>query len=348
MIKIDNKIIGKGNPTYIIAEIGSNHNNDFEVATRLIEVAAHAGADAVKFQAFKAASHYSKYTPTFSYLNKLGTVPSTYDLIRSVEINREWHAALIEKSKSCNITFLSSPCDKDAIDQLNDLGMQAFKLASFDLPDIKLIEYMASFNKPMILSTGMADYSDMQRALNACLSVGNDKIIFLQCTSLYPAPVNIANLSAMETIHRMFGCSVGYSDHTLDIHIPIAAVALGATVIEKHFTLDRNQKGPDHQFAIEPSELSDMIKKIRDVELAIGNGQKNGPWPEEQEMFEKGRRSIHVKKDLEIGHVINKEDLFVKRPGYGINPSQIDDIVGTVLQKNVPEDHWLTWNDLKR
>lgn len=340
-------MIGQEHPTYIIAEAGSNHNNDFETAKKLIAAAAEAGADAVKFQSFKAKHHYSKYTPAFSYLENLNITTPIYDLIKSVEINREWHAALIDHAKACNITFLSSPCDRQAIDQLHELGMPAFKLASFDLPDVTLIKYMASLGKPVILSTGMANYSDIERAIQACRSVGNEQIIILQCTSLYPAPVHMANLSAIEIMHKTFGVPVGYSDHTLDYHITLAATAMGAVMIEKHFTLSRQQPGPDHSFAIEPHELKDMVRKIRDIQAARGDGIKKGPAPEEAEMFQKGRRSIHVNRELKAGDVISKGDLCIKRPGYGICPTQVDSLVGMVVKKDVKDDYWLTWEDLK-
>ena len=347
VITIDKKMIGQGNPAYIIAEAGSNHNNDFQTAKKLIEAAADAGADAVKFQAFKAKHHYSKYTPAFSYLKNLKIDTPIYDLIKSVEINREWHAALMEHAKACNITFLSSPCDREAIDQLHELGMPAFKLASFDLPDVTLIRYMAKLGKPIILSTGMANYTDIENALKACRAEGNEQIIILQCTSLYPAPVHITNLSAIETMHRAFGVHVGYSDHTEDYHITLASIAMGAVMIEKHFTLSRQQPGPDHTFAIEPHELKDMVRKIRDIEAARGDGVKRGPSPEEAEMFQKARRSIHVKRELKAGDVITQDDLCIKRPGYGIAPAQLDSLVGMVVKKDVREDYWLTWEDLK-
>jgi len=346
-IIIEDRLIGQDQPTYVIAEIGSNHNGDLATAMQMIEVAADAGVDAVKFQAFKAQKHYSKFTPGFSYLNKAGISLSTYDLIKSLEINREWHAELLAYAKKCGVTFLSSPCDKEAVMQLHDIGMPAFKVASFDLPDLDLIGFIAALKKPVILSTGMADYSDIQAALRVCKNVGNEDIMLLQCTSLYPAPVHVANLAAIQTMFQAFGNIIGYSDHTLGWHIVLASVAHGAKIIEKHFTLDRNQHGPDHTFAIEPHELKIMVQQIRDIEAALGDGIKNGPSIEEAEMFQKGRRSVHVTKRLESGQVIKKEDLCIKRPGYGVSPAIFDKIVGMTVKKDIPEDHWITWEDLK-
>ncbi len=347
MIRIGNRTIGNHSPSYIVAEAGSNHNNSLEMAKALIEEAAKAGADAVKFQAFKAKYHYSKHTPTFTYLVEQGNKNSTYDLIQSLEIDRDWHYTLKKYAESCGITFFSSPCDVEAIDQLAGLGMEAFKVASFDLPDIHLISHMARYGRPVILSTGLADYEDIQHAVAACKRAGNEKIILLQCTSLYPAPPALSNLNAIRTLQRSFGYPVGYSDHTLGDHVAIGAVASGACMIEKHFTLDRKLPGPDHEFAIEPRELADMVRKIREVESALGDGMKNGPRPEEQEMYEKGRRSLHTKKGLSPGDTLTRDILVVKRPGYGIPPRFLDKIVGRTVCREIPEDRWITWEDLK-
>lgn len=332
-----------GSRTYIIAEAGSNHNGDIEIAKKLIKAAADCNADAVKFQSFRAKDHYSKHTPHFQYLNG----QSTYELIKSLEIDREWHKELMKYAEENSITFLSSPCDEDAIEQLAELKIAAYKVASFDLSDLNLIRKMSSYGKPMILSTGMADYADIQRAINTCQEEGNNQIILLQCTSLYPAPAHLSNLASILTMQKAFDCLVGYSDHTLGDHIPIASVTMGACMIEKHFTLDQSLPGPDHSFAIEPVELKDMIRKIRDVESATGDGIKNGPRIEEREMFDKGRRSLHTKRTLSKGEVITKEDLYVKRPGYGISPCFIDYIIGMSVQNDILDDHWIRWEDLK-
>lgn len=346
-IRIGNKILGQGHPTYVIAEAGSNHNGDFDMAKTLIKVAANAGADAIKFQAFRAKEHYSKHTPAFTYLKEQAYQQSTYELIRSLEINREWHAPLMEYAQSCGITFLSSPCDAEAIDQLGHFGMAAFKVASFDLPDIHLIRRMAKYNKPIILSTGMANYEDIEAALKACHEEGNRDIVLLQCTSLYPAPVHLSNLSAIRTMKKAFGCLVGYSDHTLGSHIALAAVTLGACMLEKHFTLDRALPGPDHSFAVEPYDLKEMIRKIREIEAAIGDGVKNGPHEEEREMYEKGRRSLHVRNAVAAGEIITRENICIKRPGYGIPPVFLENIAGVTARKDIPEDHWISWEDFK-
>jgi len=346
-IAINGRKIGPGEPAYIIAEIGSNHNGDLSLSKKIIEAASKAGVDAVKFQAFRAETHYSKHTPGFTYLEQHGYQQSTYDLIKSLEIDRDWHEELMHFCAGLNINFLSSPCDYEAVDQLGALGVPAFKVASFDLPDLNLIGHMAAFKRPLLFSTGMASYTDIQAALNTAKEAGNDQVLLLQCTSLYPAPADLSNLAAMDTMMRAFGVPVGYSDHTLGDHVSIAAVALGACLIEKHFTLDRNLPGPDHAFAIEPSELGEMIHRIREVETAIGEGVKNGPREAELEMFAKGRRSLHVLQAVKAGEIILKDNLRIKRPGYGILPRHFKIVAGMRATKNISGDHWITWDDLK-
>lgn len=331
--------IGDGEPCFVIAEIGSNHNHDMDLAKRLIAAAADAGVDAVKFQTFRAQDHYSKSAPGFSYLNDR----NTFDLIKSLELDRTWHAPLKQFAESLDLVFLSSPCDHEAIDELDQLETRAFKVASFDLSDLELIRHMAHTGRPVILSTGMADWMDIQRAVDTCRQEHNEKIILLQCTSLYPAPAHLSNLNAMRVMREAFSVLTGYSDHTEGDQISLAAVALGACVVEKHFTLDRGLPGPDHPFAIEPGPLKRMVSRIREVESSIGDGAKIGPREEEREMFDKGRRSLHAKVRISKGTRITPEMLTIKRPGLGIQPHLADVIVGRVAQADIEEDQWITW-----
>jgi sialic acid synthase SpsE len=334
------KWIGDGHPCFIIAEIGSNHNNDFNLAKNLINAAAEAGVDAVKFQTFRAQHHYSKLSPGVSYLDNC----CIYDLIKGLELDRSWHTPLKEYAESKNLIFLSSPCDAEAINDLEKIGCSAYKVASFDLTDVDLISFMAKTGKTIILSTGLANWMDIQHAVNACRSVGNNKIILLQCTSLYPAPVHLSNLHSIHTMRNAFGLLTGYSDHTDGDHSSLAAVTLGACIIEKHFTLDRTLPGPDHPFAIEPRPLKEMIKKIREVEAALGDGMKTGPRHEEMEMFEKGRRSLHARCNISRGQVITRDMIVTKRPGLGIEPYLKEIIIGRTAKTDIPEDHWITWD----
>jgi sialic acid synthase SpsE len=340
ILEVGNRIVGNGQPCFVIAEIGSNHNQDLSLAYKLIDAAADAGADAVKFQTFKASEHYSKKAPGFSYLDNT----NTHDLIRSMELDRTWQRSLKQHAEERGIIFFSSPCDSDAINGLEKLGVPAYKVASFDLTDDQLISEIASKGKPIILSTGMATWMDIQNAIDAAKNVGNDKLILLQCTSLYPAPVNLTNLRAMLSMQTAFNTLVGYSDHTMGDHISLAAVAMGACVIEKHFTLDRTMPGPDHPFAMEADEFNEMMKKIRDIELAIGDGIKNGPRPEEEEMAEKGRRSLHAAISISAGQEITSDMLNVKRPGLGIPPFLRDQIIGRIARRDIEADEWMTWD----
>lgn len=333
--------IGNNNPCYIIAEIGSNHNGNFDLACELIEKAADAGVNAVKFQTFKAKNHYSKKTPKISLYNE-----SIYELIEKLEIDRSWHFKLAKLCSNIKIDFLDSPCDTEAIKLAIDVDMPLIKIASFDMLDIRLVDQISKAGKGVIFSTGMATMAEIERAVNICRKNNNNNIIALQCTSIYPAPVRLSNLNAMGTISRAFDVIVGYSDHTLGDHIPIAAIALGAKVLEKHYTLDRNMDGPDHRFAIEPQELQQMVNKIKDVENSFGDGIKNGPRKEEQEFYQNARRSIIAAKNISKGSLIKDEDIVIKRPGFGIHPSMLNIVVGRLAKVDINEDEPITWEKI--
>ena len=341
-LKIGERWIGDGEPCFIVAEAGANHNRDLGMAKELIAVAAEAGADAVKFQTYSAETLYSKQTPKFTYLEGL-TDKSTWDLIKEIELPREWQVELAEEAKKRGILFMSTPFDHRAVDELDALGVPVFKVASFEIVDLPLVRHAASKGKPMIISTGLADYEDIQDALAACREAGNDKVVLLQCASLYPAPPERINLRAMETMRRAFGTLVGLSDHTLGIHVAVAGAALGACVIEKHYTLSRSLKGPDHPFAIEPGELRELVRQVREVEAALGDGRKLGPAPEEMEMHQKARRSLVAARAIPKGAHIERDMLTIKRPGFGIKPKYLDLVVGRVAKVAIEEDTVLTW-----
>lgn len=341
-LDIGDRKIGDDQPCFVIAEIGSNHNQDYGLACKMIEAAAEAGVDAVKFQTFQAANHYSKKSPRFGYLHNT----DTHELIRSLELDRSWQAKLKLHAEECGVAFFSSPCDSDAISGLAKLDVPAYKVASFDLTDDVLISEMAAIGKPVIMSTGMATWMDIQLAVDAVRRVGNEQIILLQCTSLYPAPAHLSNLSAIASMRAAFGTLVGYSDHTMGGHIVLAAVAMGAAIIEKHFTLDRKLPGPDHAFAIEPREMTDLMVQIREIEAACGDGIKNGPRQEESEMAEKGRRSLHACVPIAAGQIIESGMLVAKRPGLGIPPFLRAQVVGRKARRNIDVDDWITWDML--
>ena len=266
------------------------------------------------------------------------------ELVESLEIDRTWQVDLQSHAEKKGLLFFSSPCDSDAIQGLAKLNVPAYKIASFDITDDRLIGEIAKVGKPIILSTGLASLNDIQFAVDTAKQNGNDDIILLQCTSLYPAPSNLSNLNAMKTMRTAFGNLVGYSDHTIGDHVTIAAVTLGACMIEKHFSLDREMPGPDHSFAIEPLELKEMVIKIREIEESLGDGIKNGPRNEEIEMAEKARRSIHAKSDIKQGEIITDEMLCAKRPGFGISPQLRSRIIGRKAIKDIVADEWITWD----
>ena len=342
-IHIAGKSIGPGHPVFIIAEAGSNHNRDMPTARRLIDAAADAGADAVKFQTYSAETLYSKRTPKMSYLKDLtGDGETVWDLIKKVELPREWQQELADYSAGKGLIFLSTPFDERAVDELEEIGVAAYKIASFEIGHLPLIKRAASTGKPMLLSTGMADLGDIEEALEAVYSTGNTSAGLFHCTIGYPPPMAAINLRAMRTMARAFGVPVGFSDHTLGITIPAAATALGACMIEKHFTLDRSLPGPDHPFALEPDELAAMVSAIRDTEAAMGSGVKRHD-PTEQEMYDLARRSIVAACSIPAGTVITADMLAVKRPGTGIAPKFLDTVIGRTARTDIPEDEIITW-----
>lgn len=340
-IQIQDNFFGKNCPCFIIAEIGSNHNQDFALALKLIDKAAEAGVNAVKFQTFKADLHVSKFAEMPTYLKGYDNI---HELLESLELNRDWQKPLKKYAEDKGLIFFSSPCDYEAVDQLEDLKVAAHKVASFDLPDLDLVRYIAKTKKPILLSTGLANWMEIQRAVDVCREVGNENILLFQCTSLYPAPANLSNLSAIRTMRDAFRVVTGYSDHTMGDNIAIASVAMGASAIEKHFTLDRSMTGPDHSFAMEPDELKVMVQKIRELESAIGDGSKSGPRLEEMDMYHKVRRSLHAATNIKKGTIITEDMLVSKRPGFGVSTYLKDMVVGREARQDILKDNWISWN----
>jgi len=342
-VQLHGRQVGDGEPCYVIAEAGANHNRDLDTAKKLIDTAVEAGADAVKFQTYSGRSLYSTKTPRFDYLGELGAKPA-HELLEDLSLPREWQPILADRCRDAGIEFLSSPFDEDAVKELDSLGVAAFKVASFELVDLPFLRYMGSFARPVILSTGMATLGEIEEAMAALHEGGTDQICLLQCASLYPAPPEILNLRAIPVMRAAFAVPVGLSDHTLGIHLASAGVALGAAIVEKHFTLDRCSAGPDHPFAIEPEELKQLVRHIRDVEAALGDGVKRGPSDlEAEEMYTKARRSVVAACNIPAGTSISRDMLTVKRPGFGIKPKFIDALVGRVARADIEEDDIVTW-----
>ncbi len=345
-VRLGDREVGSGHPCYVIAEAGANHNRDLDTARRLIDVAAEAGADAVKFQTYSGRTLYSTKTPRFDYLGELGAKPA-HELLEDLALPREWQPILAADSRDAGIEFLSSPFDRAAVDELDALDVAAFKIASFELVDLPLIEYTASKGRPLILSTGMASLGEIEDAVSTARTAGAPEVCLLQCASLYPSPAHIMNLRAIPTMAAAFDAPVGLSDHTLGLHVAAAAIALGASLLEKHFTLDRTSSGPDHPFAIEPGELKELVAHVRDVEAALGDGVKRGPSDEERvEMYAKARRSVVAACAIPAGVRITRDMLTIKRPGHGIAPKLIEALVGRVAAVDIDDDEVLTWEML--
>jgi sialic acid synthase SpsE len=330
-------------PCYVIAEAGANHNRDLGLARELIDVAADASADAVKFQVYSGRALYSSRTPRFNYLRELADRPAA-ELLEDVALPREWIAGLAEHARARGIHFFATPFDAQAVEELRAAGAQAMKIASFELVDLELIAAAAATGLPLILSCGMASYGEIEDALEAAARAGAQRVALLRCASLYPSPPEIMNLRAIGTMRSAFGVPVGLSDHTTGIAVALGARGLGMELLEKHFTLDRSMAGPDHPFAIEPDELRELVKGIRAIELAFGNGRLEGPSaPEAEEMYRLARRSLIAACDIAAGTVIAREHLVVKRPGYGIAPKQIGLVVGRTARVDIEADEILTW-----
>jgi N,N'-diacetyllegionaminate synthase len=330
----------KKNGVFIIAEAGVNHNGSIDIAKKLIDEAKKAGADAVKFQTFKAEKLVSKIAPKAEYQKKTTSVKeSQFEMIKRLELNKNDHIELIKYCKNKKIDFLSSPFDLDSIDLLNSFGLRIFKIPSGEIINLPYLRKIGKLNKEIILSTGMSCLSDIEFSLKILTESGTkrDKITVLHCNTEYPTPYKDVNLNAMITIRNAFKIEVGYSDHTPGIEIPIAAVALGAKIIEKHFTLDKNMEGPDHKASLGPGELKQMIDSIRNIELALGNGVKVPSESEKPNMLI-GRKSIVAKRNIEKGEIFSNNNITVKRPGSGISPMRWDEIIGKKSPSKFKED----------
>lgn len=326
--------------TFIIAEAGVNHNGSLELAKKLIDVASEAGADAVKFQTFQAKNLVSKNAQKAEYQKQTTDQnESQFEMIKKLELSEAMHHELIAYCQQKNIMFLSTPFDHDSIELLNKLGLEIFKIPSGEITNLPYLRHIGSLNKQVILSTGMANLGEIETALNVLTQVGTakEKITVLHANTEYPTPMQDVNLKAMQTIGQAFDIAVGYSDHTLGIEVDVAAVALGASVIEKHFTLDKTMEGPDHKASLEPEELKAMVSAIRNIEQALGSSVKQ-PSPSESKNKPIARKSLVAKTAIKQGETFNAENLCIKRPGHGISPMRWDEIIGTKAQRDYAED----------
>lgn len=326
--------------TTIIAEAGVNHNGSIQTAKELIKVAAHAGADIVKFQTFKAESLLTKKAEKAHYQKAITSAEETqFDMIKNLELNEAAHFDLMKYAEKEKIQFLSTPFDTESIQLLDKLGIPIYKIPSGEINNLPYLRDISKRGKPVIISTGMSTMDEIRSAIDILTqsSLSKDDITVLHCNTEYPTPIHDVNLNAMVNMGNELDVSVGYSDHTLGIEVAIAAVALGAEVIEKHFTLDRSFSGPDHSASLEPDELKSMVTSIRNIEFALGDGIKR-PSKSEKKNIPIARKSIVAKIDINKGDLFSEDNLSTKRPGTGISPMYWDDLIGRIAEKSFQKD----------
>jgi N,N'-diacetyllegionaminate synthase len=334
-VSLKQRLIGIDEPCFVIAEAGVNHNGDLRMARQLIDVAVEAGSDAVKFQTFTAGKVVSFRAPKAAYqLQTTDQAESQYEMLRKLELSFQAHRELKRYCQERDILFMSTPFDEDSADFLESLDVEVFKISSGEITNFPLLQHIAAKQKPIILSTGMSTLVEVGQAVQTIQAAGNDQVVLLQCVSNYPADPRDVNLSAMKTMATAFQVPVGYSDHTPGIEVALAAVALGACVIEKHFTLDRALPGPDHLASIEPDELKALIRGIRTVESALGHGRKE-PAASEANTRAIARRSLVAVCDLPAGTKLSLEHIAIRRPGTGLPPAMRPYLVGLRLREAV-------------
>lgn len=344
-VKIGNKLVGQGEKVFIIAEVGSNHDRKLEQAKELITVASEADADAIKFQTFRAEKLYVKKAGNANYLK---TRKSIYKIIKNLEMPYEWILELSEYCRKTGIIFLSTPYDEESADKLEEAGVLAYKISSYNVTHLPFLRYIARKGKPIILSTGASNLGEVREALETIYSQKNEEVILLQCTACYPAPLEHINLKVMGTFKQAFQVPVGISDHSRNPFIvPFAATALGANLIEKHLTLDNSLSGPDHRFAIEPDELKAMTEGIRGVEKALGSSIKEVT-DIEKELYRFAKVRIHAIKDVKRGEFLTEKNIAILRSGkmnLGLAPKFWDLILGKKVVKDIKKYEGITWED---
>ncbi|MFX1590303.1 MAG: N-acetylneuraminate synthase family protein [Promethearchaeota archaeon] len=346
-IKIEDKIIGESYPTFIIAEVGSNFNGSLEKAKKLVDLATEAGADAVKFQSFIAEKIICKEAFENLQLSfQAKWDKSVWETYKSAEFPREWHEEIFNYCKEKDIIFFSSPYDKEAVDLLDDLGCACFKIGSGEISNPEFIRYIASKQKPIFLGCGATTLSEIEEAVKAIRSTGNYGFALLQCITNYPSPIDQANVLAMLSIKKAFQTIVGYSDHSSGDIVACTAVALGAKIIEKHFTFDKTSEGPDHPHSLDVPEFKRMIKHIREVEAALGSYEKNVVAAENETVFLQ-RRSLFAAKDIPIGTTLTKDMIAILRPQAGLLPKYEQGIIGLKVMKELKKGDPINWDVFK-
>ena len=333
--------------TYIIAEAGINHNGSLDMAKKLVDAAADAGADAVKFQTFKTENMVTKYAKKAKYQESTTGVGSQFQMLKKLELTFADHKILHEYCKKKSIAFLSTPFDKESVELLEKLNIPLYKISSGDLTNLPLLDYIARLKKPMVVSTGMGSLGEVENAISTIQAAGNFDITLLHCTSNYPTMFKDVNLNAMNTLSSAFKLPVGYSDHTLGIEVAIAAVAMGAVIIEKHFTLDHTLEGPDHKASLEPLALKQMVQSIRNIESCLGDGVKKCR-QNEKNTRDVARKSIVAGSAIKKGDIITIDKLAFKRPGFGISPEFLNMIVGKAARCDIDLDELITFEKIGR
>jgi N-acetylneuraminate synthase/N,N'-diacetyllegionaminate synthase len=337
--------IGDGGPVFVVAEAGVNHNGDLLLARRLVDAAAAAGADAVKFQTFRTDALVSRDAPKARYQAQTTGPGDQRAMLASLELSAEAHADLRDRSRERGVVFFSTPFDEDSADLLDRIGVPVLKVPSGEITNLPLLRHVARKRRPIILSTGMSTLDEVARAVETIREEGNPSLALLHCVSAYPAPASETNLRAMDTLRGRFGCPVGLSDHSLGVAVALAAVARGAVIVEKHLTLDRTLAGPDHRASLDPGEFAVLVRGIREVESALGDGDKR-PTPAELDTRRVARRSLVAARPIRAGERLDVADVAVKRPGTGIDPGDLPRVLGRSLLRDVAADELLSWEAL--
>jgi len=347
-IFINEKIIGFNSPIFLIAEAGINHNGELSLAKKLIDIASEADVDAIKFQTFSAEKLILKITPKVQYQKEnAGDQESFYEMVKKYELTKEDFKILSTYCNDKGIIFLSTPFDKTSVEWLEELNIPAYKVGSGDMNNFPLLKLICSKKKPILLSTGMATLEEVIESVNFLKSNNVEDIVIFQCTTNYPSNYEEINLNVIDTYKKEFPNNIiGFSDHSLGFEASIGAAAIGVKVIEKHFTINKEMDGPDHKASLNPRELKEWVKHIRNLEKALGD-YKKFPSKNEQEIAKIARKSIVTLSDLKEGDTIKKEDIDIKRPGYGISPKYFSSLIGKTIKRNVPKNSILFWEDVE-
>ena len=344
-LMVDGRRIGEGSPAFVIAEAGVNHNGDLELARGLVDAAAAAGADAVKFQTFRTDALVTRDAPKAGYQAETTGAGDQRAMLASLELSADAHADLRDRSRARGLVFFSTPFDEESADLLELLGVPVFKVPSGEITNLPLLRHVAAKRRPIILSTGMSTLAEVARAVDTIREAGDPPLALLHCVSAYPAPADETNLRAMDTLRARFGCPVGLSDHTLGTAVAIAAVARGAAIVEKHLTLDKTLAGPDHRASLDPGEFAALVRSIREVESALGDGDKR-PTRSEADTRRVARKSLVAARPIRAGERLGTADVAIKRPGTGIAPADLPRVLGRAVLHDLAADDLISWEAL--